>query len=660
MNNETSGQPPSSRDAEFSVLGALMLAPEKMAECTLSPQDFFFHDNRAIFEAIQARAEKNLPFDAVTLGADFQNNESVTDHHLIELATTVPSAANYAGYEAIVKDKSVRRQLIEAATQLDAKARNCAEPADTIAESMSMLALAASRAQPADAEPLDLFGDQPFPVLDMNDFPPVIADYVKDQSAIVGMAPEMMAFGCLVAAAAATHDGIVIQPKPNERWTQRACLWLMVIAPPGNKKSTSVSKPQAPLKLIQAKMGQDYDKHLAEFIKADKLCKAREKAAIAAEAKGTVSGYSEPEQAPVKPADLRVFINNATPESLGELLRDNPRGLLWSLDEIAIWFGLHDAYSKGSGGVARAIALQAYDGGEYTFDRIGRGRVRVPNLSYSLIGTTQPAKIKETVSGMADDGLLQRMMVIEIPNQSLYGNEEREENATYRRNYESAIEAIWARKPPEGGQVVVKLSPGANRIRADFYNWATRVASTEGLPDMLRGHLSKWDALWARLALTFHSIGTATGGLWIGDHAVSERTAARVTKIMKTYLLPQALRFYTDTVSNSDPVYSMAQKVGGMILSQGLLRVTNREMQRGLNGWRTAQEWQKTAVITMMKECGWLIGADTRRATGADSGWAVNPRVHVLFGRRAAAEQARRAESAETMKALRDAAAGRG
>lgn len=658
--NETSGQPPSSLDSEHAVLGALLLAPEALTDLNLSANDFYSATNRSIFLAIQSRAEKGLPFDAVTLGDDFAGNESIHPAYLVELASTVPSAANIKGYAETVRDKAVRRQLIEIGTQQISKAHNCAEPADTIADSMSMLALAASRATPSDTEPLDLFGDQPFPVLDMNDFPPVIADYVKDQAAIVGMAPEMMAFGCLVTAAAATHDGIVIQPKPNERWTQRACLWLMVVAPPGNKKSTSISKPQAPLKSIQARMGQDYDKNLAEYIKADKLCKAREKAAIAAEAKGAVSGYSEPEKTPERPPDLRVFINNATPESLGELLRDNPRGLLWSNDEMAIWFGLHDAYSKGAGGVARAIGLQAYDGGEYTFDRIGRGRVRVPNLSYSLIGTTQPAKIKETVSGMSDDGLLQRMMVIEIPNQSLYGDEERTENVSYRRNYESAIETIWARKPPEGGQVVVQLSPGANRIRADFYTWATRVASTEGLPDMLRGHLSKWDALWARLALTFHSIGTATGGLWIGDHAVSERTAARVTKIMKTYLLPQALRFYTDTVSNSDPVYSMAQKVGGMILSQGMLRITNRELQRGLNGWRTAQEWQKTGVLTLLRESGWLIGADSRRTTGADSGWAVNPRVHVLFGRRAAAEQARRAESAETMKALRDAAAGRG
>ena len=657
MNESHTGQLPHSPDSEHAVLGALLLAPEALTELNLSAEDFYSATNRVIFQAIQSRAERGLPFDAVTLGDDFAGNELVHPSYLVELATTVPSAANIPGYAAIVRDKAIRRSLIEAANQLDAKARNCAEPADTIAESMSALALAASRTSPSDTEPLDLFGDQPFPTLDPDWLPPVIAKYVYDQASIVGMAPEMMAFSCLVTAAAATHDSIVIKPKQNEWWTQRACLWLMVVAPPGSKKSTAMKKPQAPLKAIEADMGKDYDVKLADFIKADKLAKAKEKAAISAEAKGAVTGFDEPVQAPERPPHLRAVINDVTSEKLGELLLDNPRGLLWSLDEMAIWFGLHDAYSKGSGGKDRGIALQAYEGGPYVFDRIGRGTLRVPNLSYSLMGTTQPAKIKETVSGMADDGLLQRMMVVEVPNQTLYGDEEREEDVSLRKLYEDTIAGMWKRVPD--GQCVVTLSPEANRIRADFFNWATRVASTEGLPDMLRGHLSKWDALWSRLVLTYHSFGTAGMGRWPSDMQVSSLTATRVTSLMKRYLLPQALRFYTDTVASTDLVYSIAQKVGGMILSNGLLRITNRELQRGLNGWRVAQEWQKTAVITMLKESGWLIGADTRRATGADSGWAVNPRVHVLFGRRAAAEQARRAESAETMKALRDAAAGR-
>ena len=140
---------------------------------------------------------------------------------------------------------------------------------------------------------------------------------------------------------------------------------------------------------------------------------------------------------------------------------------------------------------------------------------------------------------------------------------------------------------------------------------------------------------------------------------VGRVTAQRVTSLLKRFLLPHALRFFTDTVSNSDKVYAMAQKVASMTLARGLLRLTNRELQRYVQPWKVASEWEKTAMVNMLKEAGWLLGADSRRATGADSGWAVNPRVHILFGQRAAIERAKRAETAAAIQALRDAAAGR-
>ena len=92
--NETLGQLPNSPDSEFAVLGALLLAPEALTDLQLSADDFFLASNRAIFQAIQSRAERGLPFDAVTLGDDFAGNELVHPATLIDLATTVPSAAN--------------------------------------------------------------------------------------------------------------------------------------------------------------------------------------------------------------------------------------------------------------------------------------------------------------------------------------------------------------------------------------------------------------------------------------------------------------------------------------------------------------------------------------------------------------------------------------
>ena len=61
----------------------------------------------------------------------------------------------------------------------------------------------------------------------------------------------------------------------------------------------------------------------------------------------------------------------------------------------------------------------------------------------------------------------------------------------------------------------------------------------------------------------------------------------------------------------------------------------------------------------MMRGAGWFLGADNKRETGAETAWAVNPRVHALYGERAATEKAKRQQGAETMRALKAAAQGR-
>lgn len=61
--------PPHSLEAEQAVLGGLMrenTAWERVCE-QVSESDFYRYDHRLIFRAIQQLAERNQPFDVVTL-----------------------------------------------------------------------------------------------------------------------------------------------------------------------------------------------------------------------------------------------------------------------------------------------------------------------------------------------------------------------------------------------------------------------------------------------------------------------------------------------------------------------------------------------------------------------------------------------------------------
>ncbi|MFC3549587.1 replicative DNA helicase [Lysobacter cavernae] len=114
--------PPQSVEAEQAVLGGLMLTSEAYDRIAdqLSEHDFYRRDHQLIFRAICELAEKNRPFDAVTLGEWFESmglaEQVAGGAYLIELASTTPSAANIAAYAEIVRDKAILRQLIDVGT----------------------------------------------------------------------------------------------------------------------------------------------------------------------------------------------------------------------------------------------------------------------------------------------------------------------------------------------------------------------------------------------------------------------------------------------------------------------------------------------------------------------------------------------------------------
>ena len=114
--------PPQSVEAEQAVLGGLMLAPDAFDRVAdqIVDGDFYRRDHQLIYRAIRELAEKNRPYDAVTLGEWFESqglSEQVAGGaYLVELASTTPSAANITAYAEIVRDKAVLRQLIEVGT----------------------------------------------------------------------------------------------------------------------------------------------------------------------------------------------------------------------------------------------------------------------------------------------------------------------------------------------------------------------------------------------------------------------------------------------------------------------------------------------------------------------------------------------------------------
>lgn len=116
--------PPQSIESEQSVLGGIIIdndAIHKVIEL-LRPEDFYKESHQKIYQAMISLYERGEPLDLITLTDEIKRLK-VLDKvggaaYLAQLAESVPTAANILHYARIVKEKSLLRQLISAATEI--------------------------------------------------------------------------------------------------------------------------------------------------------------------------------------------------------------------------------------------------------------------------------------------------------------------------------------------------------------------------------------------------------------------------------------------------------------------------------------------------------------------------------------------------------------
>jgi len=129
MTDEAQGiAPPYSREAEMSVLGAILLDADALGTVAslLKPEDFYQDAHKIVFETIVGLDAQSISPDLVTLTEKLERGEQLDriggKAYLVELLEVLPSAANAEYYAKIVREKSVRRQLLRAADTIRSEA----------------------------------------------------------------------------------------------------------------------------------------------------------------------------------------------------------------------------------------------------------------------------------------------------------------------------------------------------------------------------------------------------------------------------------------------------------------------------------------------------------------------------------------------------------
>lgn len=116
--------PPQNLEAEASVLGAMLFAPEALSRgLELLRESFFYSEaHRQIFSSMVNLFDRNQAVDLVTVTDELRKRKQLEvvggASYLAQLTASVPTAANIDYHARIVKEKALLRGLIHAATQI--------------------------------------------------------------------------------------------------------------------------------------------------------------------------------------------------------------------------------------------------------------------------------------------------------------------------------------------------------------------------------------------------------------------------------------------------------------------------------------------------------------------------------------------------------------
>lgn len=116
--------PPQNLDAEMSLLGAVLIDEEALADISehVTPKDFYDKRHATVFAAMMRLYEHHRPVDLLTLTDELKKKDQLEDiggsAYLTELTNYVPTAAHAETYAEIVSQKAVRRRLIKASADI--------------------------------------------------------------------------------------------------------------------------------------------------------------------------------------------------------------------------------------------------------------------------------------------------------------------------------------------------------------------------------------------------------------------------------------------------------------------------------------------------------------------------------------------------------------
>jgi putative DNA primase/helicase len=516
----------------------------------------------------------------------------------------------------------------------------------------------AEQVKPSEApqwqEPQPLPEDMPaVPRFDYRCLPETLDPWIRDIAERMQCPRDFPAVGAMIVLGSIIGRKVGIRPKRHDDWLEIPNLWGGIIGRVGLLKTPALQQALIHLRRLVARAFEKYEKacrqhDISDMLRAQKkkLVEGEIKKALKESAKTKDASEKEKaenaaretaekhlKEASENPVCRRYEVNDSTIEKLGELLAENPNGLLLVRDELSGF--LRDLDREDRAG-DRAKYLEMWDGkGELTYDRIGRGTVRVPSNTLSVLGGIQPdvlmAYIREAVrGGSGNDGLLQRLQLFVWPDVPGDWRNVDEWPDTEAKNQAFDVFEYLDNLTPE--TVGANTSDGIPFLRFTdeaqecFDAWRAeleRKLRSDIEHPAFEAHLAKYRKLLPVLALLLHLAERKTGAVCLD--------ALKKALLWVAYLEPHARRIYSavlrpDTAAARELAKHLQR---GDLPERFKLREVYRKGWAGLNSKEDAE-----AATEILCDLGWIRPAADApvRAPGtpgraASQIFEVNPKI---------------------------------
>jgi hypothetical protein len=453
-----------------------------------------------------------------------------------------------------------------------------------------------AKAEPVAAADDDDADDE---VLAWEDFPTSalpapLAKFVIETARGIGCDESMVALPLLAALAGAVGNSRSVEGRPGH--VEPAVLWCATVAESGAGKTPAF---KAALTFTNAEQEVLFDAHRLELADHEGAM-AEHDAAFTAwrRAAGKGNGGPPPER-PVRPAAVRLVVNDTTVEALVPILGENPKGLLVAVDELAGLVASFDAYKPGGrGGADRSRWLSMHSAGPVTVDRKSSGTTFVKVAAVSVCGGVQPGTLARTMTpDNVDSGLLGRLLLAMPPRRERRWTIEPVGWQT-TEDMKSIFRRLFDMAAPAGGPVVLDLDLDALERFKAF--WLAHERETFTATGAVRSLLAKIEAAVLRLALVIHVTRQAAGEALpdridadtIGRAIVLGRWFACEGR--RVYQLLLGGRAVDRTADDAEKAFRWIEQRGGF--------ATVRDLRKGLRRFREDDDRAEQAARRLVAE----------------------------------------------------------